>query len=439
MSHNGSMAKVPLALASLVLLLGSASCTSSPSPDPSPSAPGEPTPSPTLAPTPDTTAPTITSQDPPPDGVLSAAGITVRFSEPVRGVDRASFQLAFEGAPIGSNVSLDATQEVATLVPDATLDFAASYTVTLSGLVHDLDGNRLEPTTWTVATTDVVTFAAGTYTGYQFGTTTADLTAIKRSTLAASSSATASAYRVLGDVGYLLVDAGVWEGYWVHGSPDGVAQDDLSAPIPPLPTCDYLDLPAARVAYGQWGSTVLDTVFQLPGGYAPGDLVDTSQAGLNGTHLIRAIAVQDLAAMIDAASAAGARLAVQSAYRSYAGQVLTFNGWVTQVGYAEALKTSARPGHSEHQLGTAIDFKTVGGIAPWRYADWATTTEGAWLVANAWKFGWVMSYPKGTSAVSCYRYEPWHYRYVGRTTAAAVHDAGVTPREWLWSQGYGVR
>ena len=50
-----------------------------------------------------------------------------------------------------------------------------------------------------------------------------------------------------------------------------------------------------------------------------------------------------------------------------------------------------------------------------------------------------MSYPKGSSAVSCYSYEPWHYRYVGRTTAAAVHDAGTTLREWLWSQGYGVR
>jgi D-alanyl-D-alanine carboxypeptidase len=143
--------------------------------------------------------------------------------------------------------------------------------------------------------------------------------------------------------------------------------------------------------------------------------------------------------MVSAASADGANLAVQSAYRSYRGQVLTFDGWVSQVGYAEALQTSARPGHSEHQLGTAIDFKTAGGASPWQYADWATTTEGAWLAANAWKFGWVMSYPRGSSAVSCYRYEPWHYRYLGRTAAAAVHDAGITPREWLWAQGYGVR
>jgi D-alanyl-D-alanine carboxypeptidase len=185
--------------------------------------------------------------------------------------------------------------------------------------------------------------------------------------------------------------------------------------------------------------SVLDTVFTLPSGYAPKDLVDTSQAGLNGSFFIRTIAVSDLKAMVDAAAAAGAQLAVQSAYRSYTGQVLTFNGWVRQVGYGEALKTSARPGHSEHQLGTAIDFRSVGGGSPWNYPDWAKTTEGGWLTANAWTFGWVMSYPSGASAVSCYRYEPWHYRYVGRTTAAAVHAAGVTLREWLWSQAYGVR
>jgi D-alanyl-D-alanine carboxypeptidase len=200
-----------------------------------------------------------------------------------------------------------------------------------------------------------------------------------------------------------------------------------------------VDLPAARVAYADWGTTLLDPIFRLPAGYAPPDLVDTSKAGLNASYYVRTIALADLSAMVSAARADGARLAVESAYRSYVGQQLTFSGWVRQVGYAAALQTSARPGHSEHQLGTAIDFKTVGGVAPWRYADWATTKEGSWLAANAWKFGWLLSYPKGTSGVSCYRYEPWHYRYVGRTVAATVHAAGVTPREWLWSQGYGVR
>ena len=109
------------------------------------------------------------------------------------------------------------------------------------------------------------------------------------------------------------------------------------------------------------------------------DLVDTSQAGLNGSYYIRAIALEDLRAMFEAATSAGAQLAVQSAYRSYQGQVLTFNGWVRQVGYARRSATSARPGHSEHQLGTAIDF----GRSVERTVDAMPTgqprTEGAWL------------------------------------------------------------
>jgi zinc D-Ala-D-Ala carboxypeptidase len=432
------MAKLPLALASLLLVLGGASCatvaTSSPA---GPSA--DTSPSPSEEATPDLVPPAITMQDPAPGAVLTPAGVTVGFSEPVRSVDGGSFQLAdASGAVLRSTVILDPAGRFATLVPE-TLSFATEYTVTLSGLVHDRAGNPLPRTTWTTRTTDVVSFAAGTYTGYQFGDSTARLTAIKRATVDAPSSATASEYRIMDAAGYLLVNSGTLEGYWIHGSSEGVAQDDLAAPIPPLPTCDYLDLPAARVGLSQWATTVLDTVFQLPTGYAPDDLVDTSQAGLNSGYYVRAVATQDLAAMISAAASAGAHLAVQSAYRSYTGQVLTFDGWVSQVGYKEALKTSARPGHSEHQLGTAIDFKTVGAVAPWRYADWATSTEGAWLASNAWKFGWLMSYPKGSSAASCYRYEPWHYRYVGRPTAAAVHAAGVTLRQWLWSQGYGIR
>jgi hypothetical protein len=54
--------------------------------------------------------------------------------------------------------------------------------------------------------------------------------------------------------------------------------------------------------------------------------------------------------------------------------------------------------------------------------------------ANAWRFGFVMSYPRGAIAETCYEYEPWHYRYVGRWTAARIHDAEVTLRSWLWSR-----
>jgi D-alanyl-D-alanine carboxypeptidase len=149
---------------------------------------------------------------------------------------------------------------------------------------------------------------------------------------------------------------------------------------------------------------------------------------------VRKLVVADLKAMATAARAAGARLAVQSAYRSYATQRATFDYWVRLHGYAYALKESARAGHSEHQLGTSLDFRSYGGPAPWDVTDWATTRAGKWMKANAWKYGFILSYPKGKTDVTCYMYEPWHYRYVGRDRAIWVRASGLTLREFLWAE-----
>ena len=125
------------------------------------------------------------------------------------------------------------------------------------------------------------------------------------------------------------------------------------------------------------------------------------------------------------------RLAVESAYRSEAQQRRTFAGWVRTSGEAEARRFSARAGHSEHQLGTAIDFKAAGGGSPWTPA-FARSGHARWLAANAWRFGWIQSYPPGSETQTCYGAEAWHYRYVGRNVAAEVHASGMTLRAWLW-------
>lgn len=220
-------------------------------------------------------------------------------------------------------------------------------------------------------------------------------------------------------------------GFGASASPVGPApMSATAADLGSPPACRYRDVTAARTSKSQFASTLLDTTFRLPSSYHPGDLVGT---GLSGGGLIRRVALADLHAMDRAARAAGARFAVQSAFRSYTQQRSTFASWVSVSSYARALRTSARPGHSEHQLGTVLDLRSYGGGAPWRYTNWATTRPGAWLKANAWKFGWVMSYPAGKAAVTCYSYEPWHYRYVGRTEARAIHDSGLTPRQWIWA------
>jgi LAS superfamily LD-carboxypeptidase LdcB len=210
----------------------------------------------------------------------------------------------------------------------------------------------------------------------------------------------------------------------------GIAATVASAST--LPTCRLADSLTKQRSYADWDRTVLDTTYRLTTGYYPGDLRSTANAGLNGGDTVRAFVISDLRAMVRAARAAGARLAVQSAFRSYSTQKSTFAYWSRVSGYSAAIKSSARAGHSEHQLGTTVDFRSYGGSAPWYYSDWGNTKAGAWLRKNAWKYGFVMSYPKGKASVTCYAYEPWHFRYVGRSEAAKVRNSGLTLRQYLW-------
>ncbi len=213
------------------------------------------------------------------------------------------------------------------------------------------------------------------------------------------------------------------------------AEIEAYAPLPPI---KYADVLTKYRLYGDWYRSLLDPTYRLSSGYAPSDLVSTYYAGLNGGYYVRRHIQADLKAMAYAARQAGAGIAVQSAYRSYWTQKSTFDYWVRQLGYSQALRVSARPGHSEHQLGTSLDFRSASSTrAPWDYYDWATTKAGYWMKQNAWKYGFVMSYPKGKYWVTGYDYEPWHYRYVGRTRAAAIRYSGLTPRDWFWrNDGY---
>ena len=205
------------------------------------------------------------------------------------------------------------------------------------------------------------------------------------------------------------------------------------ASAPPLPACRYTDVQTRYDAFSQWRKTLLDTIEKVGKRYAPPDLVSVSRASIPGSGRVRSLVINALADMARAARKAGAGIAVRSAYRSYAQQKAVFASWVQRQGLKKALLGSARPGHSEHQLGTTIDFQSAGSsTAPWDVKDWATTRAGAWMKANAWKYGFVMSYPKGQRATSCYQYEPWHYRYVGRAEAKAVHDSGMVLRRYLW-------
>ena len=214
---------------------------------------------------------------------------------------------------------------------------------------------------------------------------------------------------------------------------DGARVVAAPAAYPPLPACEYVDIMTRFRKYADWRKTLVDTNLRVGARYKPPDLVSVSQAGIGGSGQVRAIVIDDLRAMTRAAKKAGAGIAVRSAYRSYSEQISVFNGWVARSGYQQALLYSARPGHSEHQLGITVDFRSAASAAPpWDYTDWATTKSGAWMQQNAWKFGWVLSYPKGKQKTVCYGYEPWHWRYVGRAMAKEIRESGLPVRKFLW-------
>jgi D-alanyl-D-alanine carboxypeptidase len=189
-----------------------------------------------------------------------------------------------------------------------------------------------------------------------------------------------------------------------------------------LPRCRYRDLPAVGDPATDWATMVLDTVYRLPADYAPRRLVSTRRAGLQSGFEVIPEVIDDLRAMHQASIRAKAEIAVRWAYRSYGEQAGAFAYWVRDAGRARALQVSARPGHSEHQLGTTIDVE--GGEA--------------WLADEAWRYGFVVSYPfEHSPDTTCYKAEPWHLRYVGREAAAEVQAAGVSLRAWLWGRQAG--
>ncbi|MEK7105779.1 MAG: M15 family metallopeptidase, partial [Patescibacteria group bacterium] len=100
-------------------------------------------------------------------------------------------------------------------------------------------------------------------------------------------------------------------------------------------------------------------------------------------------------------------------------------------GNKNATKLIAKPGHSEHQLGIAVDFTSpsIGNVsATGKFGD---TLESKWLEENASKYGFILSYPKGKEEITGYLYEPWHYRYVGIEHAIEIANSGKTGNEYF--------
>lgn len=122
----------------------------------------------------------------------------------------------------------------------------------------------------------------------------------------------------------------------------------------------------------------------------------------------------------------GMNIIAMSSYRSYDYQVNLYDNYVATDGKEAADTYSARAGYSEHQTGLAVDV--YNKVLP--YTSFEETEEFNWMQENAYKYGFILRFPKDKVNITGYQYESWHYRYVGKEAAKYIHNHDLTLEEY---------
>ncbi len=164
----------------------------------------------------------------------------------------------------------------------------------------------------------------------------------------------------------------------------------------------------------------------LPKNYSPSDLDYIS--GTQGQTPMRKVAKEALEELQKAVKAeANFELLPTTAYRNYGFQNTLYNNYVAKDGVAAADTYSARPGCSEHQTGLAIDLKNPATPSTIRL----TEENYDWLKNNAYRFGFIIRFPKDKEYITGYQEENWHIRYVGKDIAKIIYENNLTLEEYI--------
>lgn len=158
------------------------------------------------------------------------------------------------------------------------------------------------------------------------------------------------------------------------------------------------------------GYLVANKTYSLPSTYGTGLTAETKSA----FNTMSAAAKKD-----------GLNIYISSGFRSYSTQNRIYNNYVNNYGRTSADTFSARPGHSEHQSGLAVDVNIISDA-------FIGTPEAIWLNNNCYKYGFILRYPQGKSNETGYKYEPWHFRYVGVDLATKLYNGG----DWITMEDY---
>lgn len=214
-----------------------------------------------------------------------------------------------------------------------------------------------------------------------------------------------------------------------HASAEPVevtAPVEQATPVPEEPASDPVSFSADYEQLADWELVLVNDVVPLPE-----DFVMTPR--LYDTVQVNAKIYTALCELLDDARADGVTLWVASGYRSVEEQETILenavqsrmrDGLTREDAYENARLTIQAPKHSEHHTGLAVDFNNVA-------QDFEETDAYAWLQAHAAEYGFVERYPEDKEDITGIHYEPWHYRYVGRTHAEAMQSLGMCLEEYV--------
>lgn len=165
---------------------------------------------------------------------------------------------------------------------------------------------------------------------------------------------------------------------------------------------------------------------KLPSTYIPNDLELVNENYSLKDKYLRKEAKIAFEEMAKQAKKDGYNIIAVSTYRSYEYQEKLYNYYVKNKGLYYADMASAKAGHSEHQTGLAVDVADIS----YDYDNFESTKEFNWMQKNCYKYGFILRYPKAKFHITGFKYEPWHYRYVGIKTAKYLYKNKLTLEEY---------
>lgn len=180
-------------------------------------------------------------------------------------------------------------------------------------------------------------------------------------------------------------------------------------------------------------SILVNKYYHLTKDYVPNDLVPViSNCSINQDILVREEVKKAFEEMCTDLRTLNLTIKITSGYRSFETQQTLYDYYLNKKGPQIANLYLAKPGHSEHQTGLAVDV--YNGFTS--YLNFNYTKEYRWLKNNAHQYGFIVRYPKDKKDITGYEYEPWHLRYVGQKIAAYIYNNQLTLEEYYAEKQY---